>query len=96
MFTIALTILQSPCSCHRPAGTGDGGRGGDGRVVGPNPDCWPVGASTSRTGEQGATIPGISRESGVGGSSSSDRFGVVRIIWPGSDRQYPATRVADE
>lgn len=80
----------------RPPGTGDGGQGGDGTAFGPNPDCVPIGASTTRTGNQGANIPGVSGERGVGGSSGSARLGVVRIIWPGTTRQYPSTRVADE
>lgn len=84
-----------PCFT-RPAGTGDGGNGGDAQALGATEaECLPDFACQSRTGAAGIVVPGVG-ERGVGGTNNQAGLGVVRILWPGSARQYPSTRVTDE
>lgn len=71
------------------AGSATGGTGGSGGSAGgTNPACW--GGPGGNYGGGGGSVNCIN------GSSSCGGAGAVRIIWPGSTRQFPSTCTGDK
>ncbi len=74
------------------SGTGGGGNGGQ-SVAEPSA-CRPSGTPSLASNGGSIVIPGVTGAFGGGGRGGVvGAGGVVRVLWPGDDRQYPDTKV---
>lgn len=81
---ISLNVQQPVANTEGKAGSG----GSPGTQIAPNPPGW---------GNYGGAYGGGSASKAVSPTQTvKGSPGAVRIMWPGTDRQYPNTRVADE
>ena len=86
---------------NNSAGSGGGGAGGGGNMGG---GVGILGEGSSGTtngqggsgGENGGNNTGGKYGGGGRADNTAGAVGAVRIIWPGSVRQFPSTRTADE
>jgi hypothetical protein len=80
-------------------GGGGGGLGGDGGGVGLlGAGASGTGGSSGQPGQPGSGGSGVSYGGGAGGNPGqtvNGGGGAVRIIWPGTTRQFPSTNTGD-